>query len=637
MKTTPKRILLIGVAFIALLHCALWFTHYNQTALGESPALDNRQTLELAHAMAEGRLAEEPFHRAPFYPYILSLFLSIGLPYELLPLIARWLNALALALIAASTSHIARQVWGRTIYGWLAGLLVALNPVLVFFAGDAFDILLATAPLVLAVALLPNYLSRPSLRLAFGIGVLLALGAALRSHILPLALIWPIAASYLAHRQRYLHALLSALPALISFLLLGLTNLQVSGQFRLMPWQGAYNLWAGNGPEASGRIYAQKIRVDFDTGYDNPAKLESITLYEQETGARPPHSIDAMNAHWKQKFFDHIAESPVQWLSLMARKAYYLLNSYEQYDNKTYSFHQQRHPLLKYNPIHWGALLLLAVGGTLIGLRNTKARPFILVSIILFALYAAGTILFYTSNRFRLPMLPLLSILSVGMLGLPETWKQAKAGWRTLLVVCLLATFGITYSGFFDARKTDTWEEDYALLANASLRTARDEAAILNARAALEMNPGRSDMSAVLAQAHFNQWALAEEPNPLSARQVNKLLQLTRHGSQQEPHLTAVAGIYEWKLGQDEAALATWQNIAAHDALARLCLIRTGRGTPPSEKELPRYQEHPSFSLLLTFTTKSPSSEDSQAIAKFIDALLSPAESTSPHASPDET
>lgn len=62
----PRNIL-IGVALVALLHCALWFAHYNQTALGESPALDNRQTLELARAMAGGTLAEEPFHRAPLY------------------------------------------------------------------------------------------------------------------------------------------------------------------------------------------------------------------------------------------------------------------------------------------------------------------------------------------------------------------------------------------------------------------------------------------------------------------------------------------------------------------------------------------------------------------------------------------
>ncbi|HKK17307.1 MAG TPA: hypothetical protein VJ952_01390, partial [Opitutales bacterium] len=205
----PRHIL-IGVALVALLYCAFWFAHYNQTALGESPALDNRQTLDLARAMAEGTLAEEPFHRAPLYPYLLSLFLSVGLPYELLPLLARWLNAFALAIIAASASWMALRIWKRAACGWLAGLLVALNPVLLFFAGDAFDILLATSAFMAALALLQRWWRGPTLRLALAIGTLLALGAALRSHILPLALIWPIAALCLARRQRFKHALTAA-------------------------------------------------------------------------------------------------------------------------------------------------------------------------------------------------------------------------------------------------------------------------------------------------------------------------------------------------------------------------------------------------------------------------------------------
>lgn len=632
----PRRIF-IGVALVALLHCALWFAHYNQTPLGESPALDNRQTLELARAMAEGTLTEEPFHRAPLYPYILSLFLSLGLPYEILPLIARWLNAFALAITASSASWIALRLWGRTACGWAGGLLVALNPVLIFFAGDAFDILLATAPLLLAIALLQTWIKTPNIRLAFYIGVLLALGGALRSHILPLALIWPLAASWLASRSRIGHGLLSALPVLISFLLLGFANLQVSGEFRLMPWQGAYNLWAGNSPDASGRIYAQKMRVDFGSSYDNPAKLESIALYQQETGENPPHSIEAMNAYWKQKTIDHIAEHPVQWLGLMFRKAYYFLNSYEQYDNKTYGFHKRLHPLLKWNPLHWGALLMLAVAGALIGLRSRSKRPFILACIVIFALYAAGTILFYTSNRFRLPMVPLLAILSAGTLLLPEAWQRSGQAWRVLLCLCLTATLGITYSGFFDARETDTWEEDHALLANASLRTGRNEAAIRNARAALEMDPTRADMHAILAQARFHQWALTEEPKPINRKQARKLLQLTKLGSRQEPNLRAVVGIYQWKLDRHEAAVATWRSIATTDALARLCLALTENSSLPGKKQLHRYRGHPSFPLLFALSTNDPSRINDPNIDKFIDNLLSSAKSIGPDGPPDET
>ncbi|MDP4879053.1 MAG: hypothetical protein NWR36_04150, partial [Opitutales bacterium] len=112
---------------------------------------------------------------------------------------------------------------------------------------------------------------------------------------------------------------------------------------------------AGNKPDANGRIYAQAIRVEFTDQYDNPAKLESLALYATQTGEVPPHDISTMNRHWKDKTFSYIQENRGQWIGLMFRKAYYFLNSYEQYDNKTYGFHKPQHLQLKINPIHWGA------------------------------------------------------------------------------------------------------------------------------------------------------------------------------------------------------------------------------------------------------------------------------------------
>lgn len=614
----------MGVAAVALVHCMIWFSIYNQTALGESPALDNRQTLELAKAMAEGALTPDPFHRAPLYPYLLSLFLSVGLPYELLPIVARWLNALALAATAGASSVCAIALWKRPTAGWIAGLLVALNPVLIFFAGDAFDILLATTPLLLALALLPRWLEAPSLRRSLEIAVLLSIGSALRSHILPIAIIWPIASLFLAKRHRMAHAATALAPLFASFLLLGCANLRVAGEFRMMPWQGSYNLWAGNGPDANGRIYAQKIRVQFGGSYDNPAKLESIALYEAETGNPPPHSIDAMNAYWKTKAIDHITENPVEWLGLMARKAYFFLNSYEQYDNKTYGFHKQRHPILKWNPIHWGALLLLAVVGALIAYRDEKMRPYAIALTILFAAYAAGTILFYTSNRFRVPMIPVLTILAAGAAFLPQVWNSANRPWRRLLIACCSITLALAYSEFFGARDTNTWEEDHALLANASLRTARDIDAIHHAKSALEMNPARPDMHAVLAQASFNRWAFDEGTKSLTTAAALATLESLRIGSAQEPHLLAVLGLYQWKLQQTDKAVATWNSIADHDALARLCLFWTGFTTVPSQEEMIAYREHPSYPLMAAVlqTTQDPKNRTDET--RFLDALLSP-------------
>ena len=584
----------LWLVLLGLCYALLWFVEYGATALGQSPALDNRQTLLLARQMAFGELPPEPFHRAPLYPWLLSCGFRLGLPGELMPLFARLLNLGAFAATTYATALAAFRIWRRRSALWIAGIAVGLNPVLAFFAGDAFDILLATAAFALALAELPRWLDERSLRGTLVIGFWLALGAALRSHLLPLALLWAVAAPCLAPRARGAHCLAAGGLTILSFLLLGFANLRVAGEFRMFPWQGAYNLWAGNHPEASGRIYAQRIRVEFGESYDNPAKLESIALYESETGAEAPHSVAEMNAYWKERFWEQVREHPLPWLGLMARKAYFFLNSYEQYDNKTYGFHKPRYLALRWNPLHWGLLLLLAVAGTLAGLRQSPYRPFLFLAIGTFAVYAAGTILFYTSNRFRLPVLPLLAVLGGAVVLLPAAWREARLRWRLSLAGCLGLTATIAYSGFFDARKTDTWEEDYALLANASLRSGRETEAIGWANRVIEQNPGRSDMWAVLAQAHFNRWAL-DNPSPtLDRRQAEALLAISRRASASEPDFHTVSGIYLWKLGRQDEAAELWTERSARDPLARLCLMWTGRQAPPDPDELESYagQEH---------------------------------------------
>jgi len=619
---TPKnQRILFWIGAIALIHALVWCAVYGQTALGESPALDNRQTLLLAQQMAAGDLPAEPFHRAPLYPYLLSLFLSAGLPFESLAVAARGLNVLAFAATAVAAAYAAHAVWRRESAAWIAGLLIALNPVLLFFLGDAFDILPATACFALAFALVPGWLRQKRVGCTLKIAALLSLGAALRSHLLPLALLWCPLACLLGGKRKPLHLAAAVPPLALSFLLLGLANLKVAGEFRTMPWQGAYNLWAGNRPDAPGRIYAQQIRVDFEDTYDNPAKLESIALYERQTGKSPPHSIDAVNAHWKGKFFDHVAEHPLQWLGLMARKAYYFLNSYEQYDNKTYGFHKRRHPLLRWNPVHWGLLLLLAVAGTLAGLRDASSRRFLYLSIGTFAVYAAGTILFYTSNRFRLPMLPLMSCLSGGIVLLPAAWRSARTSWKVLLAGCLALTSVIAYSGFFNARDTDTWQEDYALLANAALRTGRDAEALQWADRALKFARDRNDMRVVRAQVHFNRWALNPSAPPLDRETAQALLREAREASRAEPLFTTICGIYLWKLGRSEAAVDLWQQRAEDDPLARLSLMWTNREAPPSRRELQAYAEQKNYELLAAAIQARSAPDSFPELVSLLDGL----------------
>jgi len=230
------------------------------------------------------------------------------------------------------------------------------------------------------------------------------------------------------------------------------------------------------------------------------------------------------------------------------------------------------------------------------GLGGAAKRPMIISFILIFALYAAGTILFYTSNRFRLPMIPVLACLGGGVLVVPSLWRQVCRPWKLALVPCLLLASVIAYSGFFNARDKNTWEEDYALLANAALRTNRDEEALENAQLALGYSPGRQDMLAVIAQVHFNQWALVDNAEPLNRTSAAAFLEEAQRVAREDESFMAISGIYLWKLGRKSEAVVLWEETKS--PLSALCLLWVGERAGSMDDGLNMYRNQKHFQLL---------------------------------------
>lgn len=220
-------------------------------------------------------------------------------------------------------------------------------------------------------------------------------------------------------------------------------------------------------------------------------------------------------------------------------------------------------------------------------------------------------------------MIPVVSILSAGILVSRAAYAKAPPIWIKLVVAFLILTWAITYSSLFDSNNKNTWEEDYALLANASLRTLRDADAIQYAEGALKMNPNRADMYAVLAQAHFNLWAFAEKPTQLDQSTTLSLLKITELGASQEPGLRALTGIYLWKLRQQDSAIAVWEELRESDALAQVCLIWIGHQTTEDISATANYQKHPLAPMLYTLANQGKAGIHPNE-ARFMESLLQP-------------
>lgn len=480
---------LLWPVLIALAYGAACLFSYWQTPLGRFPVLDERENLDLAAQIAAGSLPAEPFYRAMGYPLLLALFPALGTPPDLLPLVA---TAFGLALHLVNTLLVARLAL-RLFASWrgslFAGILHAIHPVLIFYALQIQDgVLAATLLLAGLFALIgPEAVTKPGPCRAALAGLAWALASLVRPQLLVLLPVLPLAWLWFHRERGRAPAALASLAAalLAPWLLLGAIQMRLHGEFRLLPTQGPYNLWAANHPGADGRYFIQTVPAPAGATHLNPTRHETLVLYARESG-RPPREItlDEANAHWRSRL---LAIDAGGWLRLLGRKTVYLLADYDAYNNKTYAFHKARSPWLRPNPLGWALVLALATLGfaALFARDRRAAAVWALAALAL----AAAVLLTFVSGRFRLPLLVLLCPLAGGVLA-----------WRALprhVLICSATVAGIlgaiSAANPLGARDERTFVQDHLLCASSAARAGDDLAAWNEAAAALRRSPRHPD------------------------------------------------------------------------------------------------------------------------------------------------
>src|ERR1043166_1295612 len=359
---------LVIPAAVAFAYVCLHLTWYRDTPLGQVPVLDEQENLALAEAIVHGALPAEPFYRAPGYALLLAGMRAAGVPAEGLFQAALIFGCFLHAANAALVAAIARTFFGGGRAALLSGLLYALNPTFVHYSTQALDAVPSLTLFLMGLCwLAPNLTPldvsrRVSWRWA-GASVSWAAAAMIRPNYLFLWLTLPMLAFWFAaERSPRLLGVAATLAGVAVFAAVAGWQWRVSGVAGFLPWQGAYNLWAANRPGAHGRYYVQQHAFTAAAARQNPARAESIYLYQGETGA-PAADIGALNAHWRERFTQQLGQHPIAWMGLMARKTYALLNNWEQYNNKTFAFHRARAPWLRWNPLGWGVVFVLGIAG----------------------------------------------------------------------------------------------------------------------------------------------------------------------------------------------------------------------------------------------------------------------------------
>lgn len=548
--------------------------------LVRAPQLDAAENIALARAILAGTLEAAPFYRGMLYPLAIAGLLAVADSLLLITLFGLACHGLTAWLLY----RIGWRLWECRFAAALSAAIFTAYPVSLFYATQALDMTFATLLFAAGIDVLLR--KTDSLKGVLVAGFFMGLAILARPHFLPAAcsaaaLIRP--GSTVANGSIRLWRS-CALLASVGLLLIvhGLVNWQRSGAFLLLPWQGAFNLWAANKPGANGLYFQQSRDVARRTDTINPAHAESLILFREAwPQAAQPAPIAEMNQHWRRQFRQNARADPAGLLRLWAFKAYAVLNSHEQYNNLTYGFHRERIAPLRWNPLNWGLLLMLATVGWLQLLRQ---RPRAAIGLLwLAAAYAVSLILYYASGRFRLPLVPLLALAAGGIVPYACNWLQAggnKTGSHTgnvnlrarlapLLAAGMMGA--VSFSAFGQIRSTATHIQDRLLLANAHAELGEDVAAATWALAVLAEQAERFEAQRIYAVSYFN-LQLEGDREVASFGDWQQQRAVIRLQPPTDPALDTIVGFFWWHWGERAAARELWQAIAQHQRSALLDL-----------------------------------------------------------------
>ncbi|MBN1825014.1 MAG: tetratricopeptide repeat protein [Candidatus Eisenbacteria bacterium] len=435
-----------------------------------TPMLDARWFHQQALSILDGRWeGAEAVFRAPLYPLFLAgVYRVLGAD----PAAARALQLFLGCIAVLLSIRLGGRIFGRTA-GLITGVLAAADWIVIHFEGEL--LIASILPLLATVLLLALLRAERSSRARTSLlaGALLGLFAAARPNVL---LFLPAAAFLLGRVERRRGLFLIA-GALLLIAPITVRNRIVSGEWILLSSQGGLNFYIGNNREADG-MHAAFPGLPSWVNED----VERVTAVR--IGHRP--SPNETSRYWLGEALREIGGDPVRFAGRFARKAYFLLSSYEVGNNRDLTLFRQSDPVLRLPLLSFGVLLPLALTGMFFRRRSGPGR-YLLESYLLF--YGASVALFFVCARFRVPLLPALFPLAArGLLVLsaPIRERRFRAAAAPLLFFFALQA-GISVDPFH--AKRSAVGQDAFHRGNVHARRDEPEKAVAAYREAIERIP----------------------------------------------------------------------------------------------------------------------------------------------------
>jgi hypothetical protein len=402
-STNARRLILAAAVAGCVLRLAFGVLYWNARPLTH----DEREYLALAANVSAGRGfvyddaleigTGQRFGRAPGYPLFLAAIGAGREPADATPLRVKAAQAVVGAVGVWLIGLLALRA-GSGRAGVTAAAIAAIYPPLLsmpsyVLSETLYSTVALASALILQDALSSRPGSRPAIVQASLAGLLVGIGALIRPAML---FFLPVAAVWLCATRRARVALLIVAMALVPIVPWTIRNVRVYERFVLIASEGGVTFWTGNHPLAVG---------EGDLAANLPIKQAELEFRRAHPGLTP----EAMEPLYYRDALSYIATHPIWWMSLVARKAFYLVVPL----GPSYALHSTRYRVASTAPF----LLLLpfAIAGAR-GLARAQQPPAALF------LLAGSTVLmcliFFPQERFRIPVIdPTLIVCASGLAG----------------------------------------------------------------------------------------------------------------------------------------------------------------------------------------------------------------------------
>lgn len=404
----------------------LYLYHYQSLPDWDQLTVDNYYHHHWAQSIAGGNLAgDTTYFRAPFYIYTLSALYSI-LGDSI------WVGRLFGLLVGLGTVFMTYRLGQRLftpVVGLWAAALYALMPTSLYFESELLLDPLFTLLGLIAITRYLGWLENRSNSELLISGLLFGLAAITRPTMLvfiPIVYLYTLSAADRTRRWRSIVILTAGLTLVIGPIFA--RNLIVAGDPVLISSQGGINFYLGNNESADGVSAAMPPPLGHNW------RMEDTRYLARQESGRSLTPGEQSN-YWLARGVSWITANPVDFAGLYLKKIYLFFSPDEFSNNRSLPSFFQRIWLLKYNELGFGLIFPFALLGLAWSFRRKRQVRFVAWFLFMISFTSA---LFFITSRFRLPIVPLLTIFAAA--GSLEMINRYRHGVRKLLPVLPLAT-----------------------------------------------------------------------------------------------------------------------------------------------------------------------------------------------------